>query len=75
MSYFSKYPYVVRKAVSFGRRVGAVFRHTRIFPLDSLRFLLRIVFVGLRAAARGELVVKVYFYCFTYESRNEIYEY
>ncbi len=39
MSYYSKYPYVIRKAVSFGRRVGDVFRHARIFPLDSLRFL------------------------------------
>lgn len=54
MSYYIKYPYVVRKAVSFGRRVGDVVRHTRIFPLDSLRFLPRILFVGLRSAARGE---------------------
>ena len=54
MSYYSKYPYVIRRAISFGRRVGDVFRHARIFPLDSLRFLPRILFVGLRAAARGE---------------------
>jgi hypothetical protein len=54
MSYYSKYPYVIRKAISFDRRVGDVLRHARIFPLDSLRFLPRIVFVGLRSAARGE---------------------
>ena len=54
LSYYSKYPYFVRKAVSFGRRVGDVFRHVRIFPLESLRFLPRILFVGLRSAARGE---------------------
>ena len=54
MSYYMKYPYVVRKAVSFGRRVGDVFRHAAIFPLDSFRFLSAIVFNGLRSAARGE---------------------
>ena len=54
MSYYQKCPYVIRKAISFGRRVGDVVRHARIFPLDSLRFLPRILFVGLRSAARGE---------------------
>lgn len=54
MSYYRKYPYVVRKAVSFGRRVGDVCRHARIFPLDSSRFLPRITFEGVRSAARGE---------------------
>jgi len=54
MSYYRKYPYVVRKAVSFGQRVGDVFRHAAIFPLDSFRFLPAIVFNGLRSAARGE---------------------
>ena len=54
LSYYRKYPYVIRKAVSFGYRVGDVCRHARIFPLDSLRFLPRITFEGLRSAARGE---------------------
>lgn len=54
MSYYRKYPYVVRKVVSFSRRVGDVFRHAAIFPLDSFRFLPAIVFNGLRSAARGE---------------------
>lgn len=54
MSYYQKYPYVIRKAISFGRRIGDLCRHARIFPLDSLRFLPRILFVGLRSAARGE---------------------
>lgn len=53
-SYFSKYPYVIRKAMSLGRRVGDLARHARIFPLDSLRFFPNIVFHGLKAAARGE---------------------
>lgn len=54
MSYYSKYPYVVRKAVSFGRRVGDVCRHAGVFPVDSFRFLPSIVFHGVRNAARGE---------------------
>ena len=53
-SYFSKYPYVIRKAISLGRRVGDLYRHARIFPLNSVRFLPKIVFNGLRSAMRGE---------------------
>lgn len=54
MSYYSKYPYVVRKAISFCQRIGDVCCHGLIFPLDSLRFFPSIVFNGLRSAARGE---------------------
>lgn len=54
MSYFGKYPYLVRKAISFGRRTGDFVGHFRIFPLDSIRFFPSIVFNGLRSAARGE---------------------
>ena len=53
-SYFEKYPYLIRKICSMGRRCGDLIRHARIFPLDSLRFFLRIMFNGLRSAARGE---------------------
>lgn len=53
-SYFNKYPYAVRKARSMGRRCNDLVRHARIFPLDSLRFFPRIMFNGLRSAARGE---------------------
>ena len=53
-SYFEKYPYVIRKAISLGRRVGDVYRHVRLFPLDSLRFFTWIVINGLRSAIRGE---------------------
>ena len=53
-SYFGKYPYVIRKAISFGRRVGDLYRHARIFPLDSVRFLPRIVINGIQSAIRGE---------------------
>lgn len=54
MNYYSKYPYVVRKVVSFGRRVGDVSRHAGVFPVDSFRFLPSIVFHGVRNVARGE---------------------
>ena len=54
MSYYQKYPYIVRKAMSFGRRCGDLVRHTAIFPLDSVRFFPSIVFNGLLSAVRGE---------------------
>ena len=53
-SYYQKYPYLVRKCISFGRRVGDLFHHARIFPLDSLRFFHRLLINGVRSAARGE---------------------
>ena len=53
-SYFEKYPYLVRKCVSFGRRVGDLARHTRIFPIDSLRFFPSMLVNGVRSAVRGE---------------------
>ncbi len=54
MSHFSKYPYLVRKCVSMGRRFGDLINHARIFPLDSLRFFSRIMFNGVISAIRGE---------------------
>lgn len=54
MSYFSKKPYLVRKCISMGRRVGNLFNHARIFPMDSMRFMLKIMSVGLKSVAKGE---------------------
>lgn len=54
MSYYQKYPYVVRKAISFGQRCGDIARHAAIFPLDSIRFFPNIVWNGVRSVARGE---------------------
>ena len=53
-SYFVKYPYLVRKVYSFGRRCGDLFRHAKIFPWDSFRFFPTLLYNGLRSAARGE---------------------
>lgn len=54
MSHFSKYPYLIRKCISMGRRIGDLINHARIFPLDSLWFFPRIMFNGVRSAMRGE---------------------
>lgn len=54
MSHFSKYPYLIRKCVSMGRRISDLINHARIFPIDSLRFLPTIMFNGVRSAMRGE---------------------
>ena len=54
MSYYDKYPYLVRKVISLGRRCGDLFRHARIFPMDSIRFSFWIMLNGLRSAVRGE---------------------
>ena len=54
MSHFSKRPYLIRKCVSMGRRVGDLINHARIFPLDSLLFSFSIMKNGLMSAVRGE---------------------
>lgn len=53
-SYFNKYPYLIRKVCSMGRRCGDMIRHARIFPLDSLRFFPRIMLNGFLIAVRGK---------------------
>lgn len=54
MSYYNKYPYLVRKFVSFSRRVNDTVKNATIFPLDSLRFFFTIMFNGVRSVIRGE---------------------
>ena len=53
-SYFSKYPYIVRKLFSMKRRFGDLLTHARVFPLDSLKFLPMIMYYGVRSIMRGE---------------------
>lgn len=53
-SYFVKYPYVIRKTCSLGRRCGDLFHHARIFTMDSLRFFSTLFFNGLISALKGE---------------------
>ena len=54
MSHFRKKPYLVRKCVSMGRRLGDLINHARIFPMDSLRFSIAIMYNGVRSALRRE---------------------
>lgn len=51
---YRKYPYLVRKCFSAGRRFGDLFNHARIFPLDSLKFSFAIMRNGVKSAMRGE---------------------
>lgn len=52
--YYGKYPYLIRKVISMGRRIGDIIAHARIFPLDSLRFMPRIIYNGIHSAINGE---------------------
>jgi hypothetical protein len=54
MSYYGKYPYLIRKAVSMERRIRDLFNHARIFPLGAVRFFPSVMFNGFIAASRGE---------------------
>lgn len=54
MSHFSNKPYLIRKCISMGRRIGDLINHARIFPLDSLRFFPNIMWCGMRSAMKGE---------------------
>lgn len=54
MSYMAKYPYLIRKVRSLGRRLGDLLHHAMLFPLDTLRFAPSFMFHGLRAAVNGE---------------------
>lgn len=53
-SYYSKYPFLVRKTVSLGWRIGDLLRHAMIFPLDSIRFFPKLMYDGIRSAIKGE---------------------
>lgn len=54
LSYYKKYPFIVRKVISFGQRMGDLIRHAFIFPWDSLRFFPSIMFNGIRSAISGD---------------------
>ena len=53
-SYFEKYPYVIRKTISFNRRCRDLVRHAKIFPKDSVRIFPSIMLHGIISAFRGE---------------------
>ena len=52
-SYVKRSPYLVRKAISFGRHCGAALRHLVIFPWHSVCVWWRVVLDGVAGVARG----------------------
>lgn len=54
MSFYREGSYLGQKVKSFGRRMGDLWNHLRIFPLDTLRFFPRIMWNGVVSALRGE---------------------
>ena len=53
-SYQKKYPYVVYKAMSLWRHLVDTCKYSLIFPLDSMKVLIRRLHVGFAAAVRGD---------------------
>ena len=47
--FYATKPFVMRKLISFGIRIGDLMRHARIFPMDSLRFFVCITKNGIKA--------------------------
>ena len=54
-SYFEKYPYLIFKVISLWRHIKDSGRYLVIFPLDSVKVLLRKIKVGLSVAIRGRI--------------------
>lgn len=52
-SIYSRYPYLVYKAISLGRHIGDFFEHLLIFPMDSLRVFWKMLTGGVKAVAEG----------------------
>jgi hypothetical protein len=48
LSYYRKYPFIIRKSISVIHRLRDVLRHAQIFPLDSPRFFFNMMSVGLQ---------------------------
>ena len=53
VSYYEKYPFLLRKTISLWRRTADAVRYLLVFPVDSVRFYSRTLFMGFSAAAKG----------------------
>ena len=53
-SYYGKYPFFIRKAISASWRFKDWLRHARIFPMDSIRFLFGMTISSFKAVSHGE---------------------
>lgn len=52
MSYFATKPYLIRKFLSFKRRIEDIINHASIFPIDSIKFLPYIIYNGVKSAIK-----------------------
>lgn len=53
--YFDKHPYLVYKSISFWKHIKDGYRYFRIFPLDSLKVMARMMVVGFSVVLRGKI--------------------
>lgn len=53
MSYMKK-PFIIRKSISAGRKIGDFINHAKVSPMNSLRVSFSIMINGIISAARGE---------------------
>lgn len=53
MSYLQRYPYLIRRVVSFQRVTRDIFHRLGIFPIDTVAFYFRYVLYGLKTALKG----------------------
>ena len=48
-SYYSKYPLLIRKFISMGKRISSLLRHATIFPWHTFQFLPHVIYTGIKA--------------------------
>ena len=53
MSYYNRYPYLIRKAISLWRHTWDFLRQLMIFPLDALRVWALMIKEGVEAVRKG----------------------
>ncbi len=53
VTYYVKYPFLIRKTISLWRRTTDAIRYLFIFPVDSVSFYCRTLFKGFSLAAKG----------------------
>lgn len=51
---YMKYPFLIRKAISMGKRINALLRHSFIFPTKTVLYLPYVMMTGLKSAIKGE---------------------
>lgn len=54
LSYYRKYPFLIRKCISLWRKGGDILHQYLIFPANSCRYFFRFLSSGFISAARGE---------------------